>query len=318
MTRRDRPRSLRAAVGVLTLGAAAALLAAPAALQAQTLGARERPFAKRAAATIVGTVGAELPTLLPGGATGEPTVVPITDAELTIPGTPLATRTDADGRSRVDDLPEGRWLVRVRRLGFEPLVFGLTIAGGENRALDLRMTPLPQRLSAVEVRERSGLAGFAADRARDYAERRRLVSLDATTRQEIADRFRGDSTATLGDVLHDMAFVSLVAFDPLHPDRFGGAGLVSGAGATNAVTRAGLNRLMARSSALAGGASYAPCQRVFVSLDGGQPIDAWQVSRLPADRIELVELYRPRGQSPIDITAANVPQPGCVAFVWIG
>ena len=112
-------------LATLLVVASTAALAAPAA-HAQS----------RNPATITGTVRSEGQKVLD-------------EVEITVAGESRAARTSPNGIYTLDSVPIGPHIVQVRRLGYRPLYFAVTLKPGERREVDIELTALPQRLSAV-------------------------------------------------------------------------------------------------------------------------------------------------------------------------
>lgn len=97
-----------------------------------------QPPQPRQTATVAGVVRGE------GG-------VEITAVEVAIPGTSLRTQTDEAGAFLLRDVPLGTATLRARRLGFEPREVKTAVTPAGVAGLQIVLTPLPQRLDAVQV-----------------------------------------------------------------------------------------------------------------------------------------------------------------------
>jgi Carboxypeptidase regulatory-like domain/TonB-dependent Receptor Plug Domain/Gram-negative bacterial TonB protein C-terminal len=89
----------------------------------------------------------------------------VSNAHVAIDGSTSQTMTDANGAFRFSRLPSGEALVKVRRLGYLPVSAPVTIATGTEAHVEVKLSPLAERLPPVEVRRRaevydSRLAGF--------------------------------------------------------------------------------------------------------------------------------------------------------------
>ena len=91
---------------------------------------------------------------------------PIEGAEVTLASPRRTTLTAADGSYGFDQLPTGRYDLRVRRIGYDPQARSARV-GDNGGALDFTLTPRPQALPAVVTSAvRGGLAGIVSDSSR--------------------------------------------------------------------------------------------------------------------------------------------------------
>jgi hypothetical protein len=65
---------------------------------------------------------------------------PVGRAQVQAMGTSFSTQTDSAGRFRLADLPVGPYFLRARKVGFEPVVFGVTIVRGDTVDASVRLT----------------------------------------------------------------------------------------------------------------------------------------------------------------------------------
>ena len=89
----------------------------------------------------------------------------VSSAHVAIEGSKTQTLTDSTGAFRFARLPTGDALVRVRRLGYQPMSAAVKIETSRETELDLNLSPVAELLTPVEVRRRvevydSRLAGF--------------------------------------------------------------------------------------------------------------------------------------------------------------
>ena len=243
--------------------------------------------AVRGRAALIGRVHAENGAAIP-------------DAELTVVGGGEGTtgdRADRSGRTgpggafRVDSIAPGKYFVRVRRLGYNPLYFSATLAGDQTRRIDVELNPLPARLSAVKVRARSGFGGFAERRLRDFEFRRRMGFGRFYTRDDLALY----SGRMLSDALR---FAWPFAGCRGYTGQYGYGGFGGYGASTNSSLDVGRG-----------------CP-VRVSLDGGlaQPVDV--MSGLPISSVEALEIYR-SGWAPAQfLTGGNTN--AALVVVWTG
>lgn len=227
---------------------------------------------------------------------------PVPDAEVAIfgmvgsarrDGEPTV-RTDAEGGYRVANLRPGQYFARVRRLGYEPLHFSMTLARGEGRRIDVELRPLPQQLSAVTVRERSGYGARDAWRMREFDLRRRMgfgrfLTRDDLTRfgrgMQLADALRMQWPLTQCSSYDFDLGAGMNAFDPP-----GSGGRWVGAGGR--------------------------C-RIAVSIDGTMAMDGGFLIGYPVAWTEAVELYGARNV-PIQFSGAMLQGATHLVVVWTG
>lgn len=191
--------------------------------------------------------------------------VALAGAAVSIAGTTLKVRTDAQGEFHIANVGAGKVHIDVRRLGFsaETLVVEVQ-AGGTLDRLQVRLTPLPSMLDKVVVqgsrmKYTGRLAGY-------YQRLERRSSGQFITRQEL-DRHSGTS---LSQVLARSPGVSSL--------RLG-----SGGGAV---------RLRGRSC------------RPLVWLDGvSMPAGEVDLDAFPVHTLHGVELYLGSTTTPLDFTA---------------
>jgi hypothetical protein len=78
--------------------------------------------------------------------------VPLSYGVIAIPALAVERFTDAAGRFTLRDVPAGRHVLRVKRLGFQPLDTTVIVAAGATAEVRLGLARVPQRLSTVYVR----------------------------------------------------------------------------------------------------------------------------------------------------------------------
>lgn len=306
-------RAVRAAVAAPVLGALSLLLAAgPATARAQS--ARSTPPEIAPPRDAAGdTVSAD-----EGPARGRARLVgrvrdaegtPLGDVELTLLGVPprreadRSARSREDGAYRMDDLQPGQYFARVRRLGYTPLQFSVTLARGEARTIDVELQRLPQMLSQVEIRDRSGFGSVSAWRMRDFDRRRRVGFGRFLTRDDLK-RLAGGS---LYGALRTQWPLALCP-DALDPFGWGAAAGRAWEGETGRRWGA---------AGIGGGVSRG-CS-VTVSIDGMLPVGADMAGDLPLEWVEAVEIYRGM-QAPLEFgfDAASSGRNGFLVIVWTG
>lgn len=82
--------------------------------------------------------------------------VPIEEAEVQLVGANRSGLTRANGGFLFRPLAIGPYVVRIRKLGFEPSVVKLTLVAGDDREVVVRMRRIATSLDAVVITERSG------------------------------------------------------------------------------------------------------------------------------------------------------------------
>src|SRR6185437_11387215 len=84
---------------------------------------------------------------------------PIAEAEVQIVGAHADGVTRANGGFLFQSLPAGPMLLRIRKLGFSPVVMSLQLVPSDDREITVRLQRLPDTLDPVVVTERSGYGG---------------------------------------------------------------------------------------------------------------------------------------------------------------
>ena len=216
---------------------------------------------------------------------------PIDEVEVRIVGGDRAARSSPNGVYQLDSVRAGQHMVQVRRMGYRPLYFTMTLKSGERREIDVELSPLPTRLSAVQVKERSGYGVRDAVKLRDFEQRRRGIATQARflTRDDIAARHRGAGTL----------FNALRTEWPLT----GCPLLAEPLGSRRAPSSLGRGRMGCR---------------LAVSLDGGMAMDAATVVDYPLDLVEAVEIYRAGIGMPIEFQTGLARGADVVVVVWTG
>lgn len=81
-----------------------------------------------------------------------PTNVPLPYAVLAISSVGIERFSGADGRYRLTQVPAGTYQLQVRRIGFVPQTFTVTVTAGATTNLDIGLVQVPVRLTAMLVR----------------------------------------------------------------------------------------------------------------------------------------------------------------------
>ena len=125
------------------------------------LGVLPGPSRIAAFALAVGAATVPVGLFAQGGATASGTVsgvvtdrltrLPLQDARIAIPGTTLGALTNARGEYRVPNVPVGRVIVGVYRLGYAAIADTVQMTAGQTVTKDFRMNPSVTTLSDVVV-----------------------------------------------------------------------------------------------------------------------------------------------------------------------
>lgn len=94
---------------------------------------------------------AQSTAILEGLILADSTEAPLADAEITLPTLGRTARSDSSGFFRLDGLPPGTHLIRVRRFGYAPIDARFAFAPAERLQRDFLLTPVPVALDDVEV-----------------------------------------------------------------------------------------------------------------------------------------------------------------------
>jgi len=137
---------------------------------------------------------AQRPAVLRGNVLNDATDAPIFGAEVAIPALGLSVTTDSLGEFRMLNIPAGRLVVWVRRVGFSPLSAALAFTPGDTLerefALARTAQPLPQvdvkaapragpKLTEFEERQKEGFGHFITPEMIQKHENRQLAEIMA-------------------------------------------------------------------------------------------------------------------------------------------
>ena len=113
---------------------------------------------------------------------------PVRGADVTIDGSGRSARTREDGAFLFLDVAVGRYLMRVRKLGFTPQQRALEMVRQIERTITFRLSSLAQNLSAVEITAQSGFSARDSIARRDFLSRRRMAGSqsDLLTSEDLA------------------------------------------------------------------------------------------------------------------------------------
>jgi hypothetical protein len=207
----------------------------------------------------------------------------IESAEVLLLGTDQRTRSGDAGAFRLEGVRPGRYSVGVRRLGYEPLVFTLTLAKNDTREFDVRLDALPVGLPEVKVVERSQFSR----RYQDFERRRRSEWGYFYTRDDIE---RQGPYA-----LSNLAARHFFGVSPSALER------------GFSTTPAGLGR---------GFSGVGHGCLPLVSANGAPPMPGWSLGDFFPDEVEAMEIYRGRyTRLPVELAS---PGSGCgVVVLWL-
>lgn len=234
----------------------------------------------------------ERTTLTLSGSVKDPVGRPIAQAEVVVVGTDRVARTTDAGTFRLDSVPPGRRWVAVRRLGFEPARYALTLERAQDRSLAVELSPLPQSLPPMVVEARSGFSGRYAD----FYRRQRSQWGYFITHDDLAR----ERPARLGWMVQRyLPFTDPQSMD--EPPFLGPYGFGAWPAASRGLGRASYNRL---------------CPPA-VSVNGAPPSAGWAVNDFYPGDVEAVEVYR-GDYSRVPIEYSSYPGTGCgLVVVWL-
>ena len=142
------------------------------------------PIAQRLdAITINASVFNEL-----GGLVIDASGEPVAGAEVAIDGAGRSARTREDGAFLFLDIAPGRYLLRVRKMGYTAQQRGLEMVKQIERSITFRMASLAHSLSAVEITAESGFSARDSVARKEFASRRQMAGTrsDLLTSEDLA------------------------------------------------------------------------------------------------------------------------------------
>ena len=240
---------------------------------------------------------------------------PLDGADVEIDGTEHRMRTRADGRFLFLDVPPGRYLLRVRKLGYGQVRRSLEMAKQLERTVAIQLTPLPYNLSPMEIIARSGLSAADTVAQIEYSIRRRMAGSqsDVLTREDLAEMGRVPLDLSInqkskGIAAKTLAASACVLVDGQQPIVDAGQGVQLGLSRGGAFGGAGGN-----SNPTMRGAAGAAEFRILQTIT--------------SDMVESVELYPAGsemsstacGRFPLSMPACNcdAARPPAIVVVWI-
>jgi hypothetical protein len=185
-------------------------------------------------------------------------------AEIVIHGLDRVVSTDASGAFRLEGIAPGKYWVTARRIGHHPFRAALTFQAGQDRELDFTLSASPRMLDElrVEAVERAWARRYQDWVWRSQAGRGRFLTQD-------------DIAAARGTYLGEVV------------RRYFPASTTTGLSVPQYLQVA------------TGRQSDRDCAPM-VSLDGNRPRGEWAVNDFRADAVAAVEIYRLRGEIPIE------------------
>lgn len=123
---------------------------------------------------------------------------PLRGVRLELMGSPVSVMTDPEGRFAFPNVPFGPYLVRVRRIGFEPQLFTLRVGSTETNDLDVRLSKATG-LDTVKVIAKDP----RADRLRGFYSRKASITTSGHFIEE--EEIRNRKPFNTSDILRGRA-----------------------------------------------------------------------------------------------------------------
>lgn len=208
---------------------------------------------------------------------------PVLGAEILIVDakTPLSTRTVGAGAYRLENVPGGLHLVRIRRLGYLPLSATIDVKANDTQDMDVVLRRLPQQLDPVVVQAENGEMRGAV---REFYQRRKVGMGTYIDRAQIEKR----QPIFASDLLRTMLGFRLV------PDGSSGYRVVSSRGS--------------------GSLTSGNCEVQFF-VNGMRYMALRGIDDFNPQDIEAIEAYRGSSTIPPQFNIGNA---GCGAIViWL-
>ena len=239
---------------------------------------------------------------------------PLEGVEISIDGSDRRFRTRTDGRFLFLDVPPGKYLMRMRKMGYRPATRSLQMVKRLDRNITVRLGALAQSLSAVQITAESGFSGRDSVAHRDFTVRRQMsgTQADFMSREDFAElgkiplnhairqAARGMSAKELWTAACVLVDGQNPLVDPGQPMQMANSSRGGMGGAQGSA---------AGERGIPGGAGFTTLQTIF------------------ADQVELVEIY-PAGSENSATACARFPitMPQCdcnaarsqpVVVVWL-
>ncbi len=130
------------------------------------------------------------------GMVTDTSLAPLSDATISIMGSPISVATAASGRFRVTDLTPDNYILLVRHLGFEATTIKLVVSSGETLRMSFALDRVTTKLDPVMVE-----AAMVPARFSEFETRRRNHEATASiTREDIVKRNPVDTWQMLTNV----------------------------------------------------------------------------------------------------------------------
>lgn len=123
---------------------------------------------------------------LQGNVRATTTNAPLAYAVISVPQLSIERFSDGAGRFALTDLPPGRYVLQVRRIGYSPHRSEVTIQSGVVTRLDVQLTAIPVSIQSLTVR---AMVSCTNPGAPDSVSQREVATLVALLREN-ADRYR--------------------------------------------------------------------------------------------------------------------------------
>ena len=149
-----------------------------------------------------GAMLAQEPTGEIRGTVRDSTGIGILGASIGALGGAREVQSDGTGAFRLTGIPAGQARIVVRRLGFAPDTVGATVPAGGVATVEVRLRPLAQQLSSVEVRERRQVYDARLAGVRQRMEKRQGYFITP-------EKLRRTNSAMLTDLLREIPGVRM-------------------------------------------------------------------------------------------------------------
>ena len=240
---------------------------------------------------------------------------PLEGADVVIDGSTYRFRTRADGRFLFLDVPPGKYLLRMRKMGYRPATRSLHMVKRLDRNVTVRLGALAQTLSTVQITAESGFSGRDSVARRDFTARRQMsgTQADFMSREDLAELGKLPLNHAIRQAARGMAAKELwaaacVLVDGQNPLNDPGQSMQLANGSRGGLGGAQGNAAVSERG-IPGGAGFTTLQTIF------------------ADQVELVEIY-PAGSENSATACARFPitMPQCdcnaarsqpVVVVWL-
>lgn len=198
--------------------------------------------------------------------------VPIPGADIWLEGTTAKVVSNDSGEFRIDDAPNGRQKVMVRRVGFRPDSRRVSLSPGETRQVKFTLEGMLEELDAVIVTAQKGANGRMAE---FWA--RRMVGVGVFITRDEIDRRHPPQTS---DLFHSVMGIKVLSGGAAEPVR-----LVTGRQAISAARGANT-----------AGSSVCPMQ-YYVDGMFMSP-GTFSVDEIVPVQIEAIEIFRGPSEIP--------------------